>query len=145
MKRLIASLLAYATFLTASADAGGLMGCSYDQCVAAFGNPVGHTSGELHKGSGSYDIYFFQQQAWSYAVLFVREQAIVIRYSKIDETPLTSDETNPIFAAYSDGQEWQSSPRAGYFSRRDYGAMIKKSMTKIVIIGRGGIPFIDLL
>jgi hypothetical protein len=130
MKLIIPLVFAYAAFLGASANGGGFMDCSYDQCVATFGNPVEHKSGELNHNA--YEAYIFRKDPYLYVIIFFHERASIIQFSKLDETPITSDDANIIFATYGDGQGWESTP-SGRFTRTDHSVVIEKGMSKITV------------
>jgi hypothetical protein len=85
-----------------SLEAGGFLGLSYEDCVAAFGEPTQL----LPSGGGG--TYLFQKQGWSYAVYFHGRTVGLTIYVKADKSPLSQAAIDNIMTGYSDGLTWRS-------------------------------------
>ena len=106
-------------------EAGGLLGASYEDCAAAFGEPTSHDY-----GFGG-DMYKFQKDEWEYGVVFHDRAAASILYSKIDSSPVSLTDIESIKNAYSDGLEWREQGKK--LVRTDHKVYLEPTLAAVAV------------
>lgn len=76
----------------------GLLNASYEEIVAALGEPSAHDHGQI--AATHFDRYYFQTFGWKTAVLFIEGKSQKLETEKIDGSAVSVEEQAAIFERY---------------------------------------------
>jgi hypothetical protein len=106
-------------------EAAGFLGASYEDCVAAWGQPIGHT----------YDLggdeYKFRTEQWENVVIFHGRTVACIEYSKADSSPLSSSDIEALKNNYGDGLAWIQQRKE--LRRSDHQVYIDEKLAEVAV------------
>jgi hypothetical protein len=102
-------------FIAAHSRAAGLIGQTYDGCVAQLGEPTKHV--ETGRKIVS-DLWTFTQGDWSIEIGIWQGVVQIVSYKRVDGKPLGPDEIKALLAGFGDRLAW-TKDAAGRYRRSD--------------------------
>jgi hypothetical protein len=98
IKRLLIMLLGGSALAHSVTAREGLLNASYEEVVAALGQPSAHDHGQISKTD--YERYYFQTAGWKTAVLFIEGKSQKLETEKMDGAAVNGEEQAAIFERY---------------------------------------------
>jgi hypothetical protein len=108
-------LLAVIFCAAVHSQAAGLIGQTYDKCVAQFGEPKKH----LETGALVSDLWTFEQGDWSIEVGLVKGVVQMVSYQRADGKPLEPAQIQALLAGFGDRLAW-TVDTTGRYRRSDH-------------------------